>query len=107
MNLTESQKKKAIKLLTPIVMEISRQLKEEQVYNPRTESNKPVKDLSKKDGERLGIDEFPSFSSTGNVSGMKKQYYGKGALLVKCGSYIYHVSSNPKIYFEEASDRPY
>jgi len=79
----------------------------EEVYNPRTESNKPVKYLSKQDGQRLGLDDFPSFSATGSVSGMKKQYYGKGALLVKCGPYIYHVSSQPKIYFDEASDRPY
>ena len=70
--MTNEQKQKAIKLLKPLVMEISRQLKEEQVYNPRTESNKPVKYLSKKDGERLGIDDFPNFSSTGSVSGMKK-----------------------------------
>lgn len=105
--MTNEQKQKAIKILKPLIMEISRQLKEEQVYNPRTESNKPVKYLSKKDGERLGIGDFPNFSSTGSVSGMKKQYYGKGALLVKCGSYIYHVSSNPKIYFDEANDRPY
>ncbi len=78
-----------------------------QNYNPRTESNKPVKYLSKRDGERLKIDEFPNFSATGSVSGMKKNYYGKGALLVKCGAYIYHVSSQPNIYFDEASDRPY
>lgn len=79
----------------------------EQTYNPRTESNKPVKYLSKRDGERLKIDEFPNFSSTGSISGMKKQYYGKGALLVKCGNYIYHVSSDPDIYFNKANDRPY
>jgi len=85
---------------------IKKVLKEEN-YNPKTESSKPVKYLSKRDGERLGIDEFPNFSATGSVSGMKNQYYGKGALLVKCGSYIYHVSSKPDIYFNEASDRPY
>ena len=90
-------------LIRPMIRKIIR----EEVYNPRTESNKPVKYLSKRDGERLGIDEFPSFSATGSISGMKKQYYGKGALLVKCGSYIYHVSSQPEIYFDEASDRPY
>ena len=93
--------------LRAVIRPIVRSLLKEDTYNPRTESNKPVKYLSKRDGERLGIDEFPNFSATGNVSGMKKQYYGKGALLVKCGSYIYHVSSQPDIYFDEASDRPY
>lgn len=92
--------------LKNLIRPISRKIIREEVYNPRTESNKPVKYLSKRDGERLGIDEFPNFSATGSVSGMKKQY-GKGALLVKCGSYIYHVSSQPEIYFDEARDRPY
>jgi len=92
-------KKKLIEMVNKI-------LKEEQ-YNPKTESNKPLKYLSQRDGERLGIDEFPNFSASGNISGMKKQYYGKGALLVKCGSYIYHVSSKPEIYFDRASDKPY
>lgn len=31
---------------------------------------------------------------------MKKLYYGKDALLVKCGNYIYNVSSEPSIYAE-------
>ena len=62
----------------------------------------PVKYLSVKDGERLGIDEFPNFSATGSVSGMKKKYYGEDALLVKCGGYIYNVTSEPDIYWNEA-----
>ncbi len=93
--------------LRKVIRPIVRSILKENNYNPRTESNKPVKHLSKKDGDRLGISEFPNFSATGNISGMKKQYYGKGALLVKCGSFIYHVSSEPDIYFKEANDRPY
>jgi hypothetical protein len=41
---------------------------------------------------------FPNFSVTGSITGMKKRYYGKDALLVKCGSYIYNVTSEPEIY---------
>lgn len=41
---------------------------------------------------------FPSFSKTGSITGMKKLYYGKDALLVKCGAYIYNVTSEPSIY---------
>ncbi len=28
-----------------------------------------------------------------------KQYYGVAALLVRCGSYIYNVTSEPNIYY--------
>jgi len=41
---------------------------------------------------------FPNFSATGSIKGMKKKYYGKDALLIKQGSYIYNVSSEPEIY---------
>ena len=44
------------------------------------------------------LDKFPNFDKNGSVRGMKKLYYGKDALLVKCGNYIYNVSSEPKIY---------
>lgn len=43
--------------------------------------------------------DFPSFSATGSIRGMKKLYYGKGAMLVKCGSYIYNISENPFLYY--------
>ena len=57
-----------------------------------------TKYLSVKDGERLGIDEFPSFHKSGSIYGMKKKYYGKDALLVRCGNYIYNVTTKPNIY---------
>ena len=57
-----------------------------------------VKTLSVKEGESVNIDQFPNFDKSGNVSGMKKLYYGKDALLVKCGNYIYNVTSEPSIY---------
>ena len=34
---------------------------------------------------------FPSFHKSGSIRGMKEQFYGKDALLVRCGSYIYNV----------------
>ena len=61
-----------------------------------------VKYLKVAKGKQLGIGRFPNFSRTGNITGMKNLYYGKDALLVRCGSYIYNVSSMPKIYHNYA-----
>lgn len=46
--------------------------------------------------------QFPNFHKSGSISGMKKAYYGRDALLVRCGSYIYNVSSAPEIYYKVA-----
>ena len=51
---------------------------------------------NKRDAQQLAG--FPSFSKTGSITGMKRDFYGKDALLVRCGSYIYNVSSKPDIY---------
>jgi len=48
------------------------------------------------------LSEYPNFSKTGSIKGMKDKYYGKDALLVRCGHWIYNVSSNPHIYHELA-----
>lgn len=61
-----------------------------------------VKYLRVADGDRLGIDEFPNFSATGSITGMRRKVYGNEALLVRCGSYIYNVSRRPEIYFKWA-----
>lgn len=61
-----------------------------------------VKRLNKEMGEHINIDSFPNFSATGSIRGMKKLYYGKDALLVRCGSYIYNVTSEPSIYHDLA-----
>lgn len=50
-------------------------------------------------GKKIGISNYPNFHHTGSIKGMKALYYGKNALLVRCGSYIYNVSSNPDIYY--------
>lgn len=57
-----------------------------------------VKRLTKEQGKRFDISRFPNFHKTGNVKGMKNLYYGKDALLVCCGYYIYNVTSEPNIY---------
>lgn len=51
------------------------------------------------DGKRVGIDRFPNFMANGSIRGMKDKFYGKDALLVRCGSYIYNVTDEPDIYY--------
>lgn len=57
-----------------------------------------VKRMTIEEGKRLNISRFPNFHKTGSVAGMKKLYYGMDALLVRCGNFIYNVSSEPSIY---------
>ena len=57
-----------------------------------------TKYLKVKDGKRLGICNFPNFAASGSIKGMKDKYYGKNALLVRCGQWIYNVTSKPEIY---------
>ena len=57
-----------------------------------------TKRLSKEEGKRVTISRFPNFHKSGSITGMKKMYYGKDALLVRCGNWIYNVSSEPEIY---------
>lgn len=62
-------------------------------------SNNRVRYLYKSDGKKVNIESFPSFSATGNITGMKRLHYGESALLVRCGSYIYNVTNRPNIYY--------
>lgn len=48
------------------------------------------------------LDRFPNFHKSGSMRGMKKLYYGKNALLVRQGDYIYNVSAEPHIYYTYA-----
>ncbi|WP_368336957.1 hypothetical protein [Parabacteroides merdae] len=57
-----------------------------------------VKTISVSEGDSMNIHEYPNFHKGGSIRGMKKLFYGKDALLVRCGSYIYNVTSNPDIY---------
>lgn len=57
-----------------------------------------VKRMTTEQGKRVGIHRFPNFHRTGSIRGMKKLYYGSDCLLVRCGNYIYSVTSEPQIY---------
>lgn len=57
-----------------------------------------VRRMRKELGEKLNIDECPNFHYTGNVTGMRRLYYGMNAKLVRCGSYIYKVDFRPDIW---------
>lgn len=43
------------------------------------------------DGKRVNISQYPNFHKSGSIAGMKNLYYGKDALLVRCGEWIYKV----------------
>lgn len=47
------------------------------------------------------VKDFPNFSKSGSIREMKRRYYGKGVLLVKCGNYN-NVTSDPQIYYQYA-----
>lgn len=55
-----------------------------------------VKTLNK--DAKVDLSQFPNFSKTGSIKGMKKLYYGENALLVRSGAYIYNVTQDPDIY---------
>lgn len=54
--------------------------------------------MTKEQGERVGISRFPNFHRTGSIRGMKRLYYGADAMLVRCGDFIYNVTSSSEIY---------
>lgn len=43
---------------------------------------------------------FSNFSTSGSIRGMKKLYYGKDALLIKSGSFIYKVTQEVYNYYK-------
>lgn len=61
-------------------------------------TNYPVKSLPATEANMNLLSEFPNFARNGSIIGMKQKYYGLDAKLVRCGSYIYNVSSEPQIY---------
>ena len=52
-----------------------------------------TKTATKEEGVKLNLSQFPNFSASGSIIGMKQKYYGKDALLIRCGQYIYNVDS--------------
>ena len=61
-----------------------------------------VKRMSLVEGMDTHIFDYPNFHKSGNVKGMKEKYYGKDALLVQCGNYIYNV---PQEIYDKAQGR--
>lgn len=59
-----------------------------------------VRKMTIEQGRRAELNRFPNFHKTGSVRGMKKLYYGNKCLLVRCGDYIYNVSSEPQVYHQ-------
>lgn len=57
-----------------------------------------TKTMTIEEGKRVNIGRFPNFHITGSIKGMKRWVYGKDALLVRCGQFIYNVTSEPEIY---------
>lgn len=48
------------------------------------------------------VNNLPNFHNSGSIKGMKEKYYGKDALLVRCGQYIYNCTNKPNIYHIDA-----
>ena len=61
-----------------------------------------VKTIKVNDRAAAKLSIFANFHKSGSIAGMKKQYYGKDALLVRCGQYVYNVTPQPDIYYNDA-----
>ena len=57
----------------------------------------PVRILRKSEYEKFNLSQFPNFHRSGSITGMRR-IYGIDAKLVRCGNYIYNVTSEPQIY---------
>ena len=58
-----------------------------------------TKYMNKELKEQYNLSQYPNAGPNANITGMKKMFYGKDALLVKSGQYIYHV---PKEVYDAA-----
>lgn len=54
--------------------------------------------MRKAEAERCNLSQYPNFHASGSIRGMKEKYYGKDALLVRSGDYIYNVPA--EIYYQ-------
>ena len=79
------------------------ELNENGIYNPWAGDAKvyPVKIIGKNSGvlAKWDLSVYPSMFANGSVKGMKRMYWGKGALCVRYKGFIYNVSASPEIYF--------
>ena len=53
-----------------------------------------VRYMNKTLKQRYNLSEYPNFHISGSIAGMKEKYYGKDALLVRSGQWIYHVPAH-------------
>ena len=56
-----------------------------------------VRYMNKEQTKIYNLSQYPNFSATGSIQGMKEKYYGKDALLVRSGLWIYKVP--PEVYY--------
>lgn len=56
----------------------------------------PVKYVTRQQLKLAGVtlDRFPSAGPRPNVTGMKAKYWGKDALCIRHGAYVYHVPAH-------------
>ena len=59
-----------------------------------------TKRMTIEQGRSVGIARFHNFHKSGSVRGMQRLCYSKDCLLVRCGSYIYNVSAELRIYYQ-------
>ena len=50
-----------------------------------------VRYMNKTEKRIYNLSQYPNFSVTGSIAGIKKKYYGEDALLVRSGAWIYKV----------------
>ena len=50
--------------------------------------------ISTKYHDSLNLSNFPSTGRYGNISGMRKLYWGKEAFVIRCGAYAYKVDES-------------
>lgn len=60
--------------------------------------------VSVKHYDRLGLGIFPNAGPNPHIGGMKKRYWGKDALCVKCGRYVYNVDQETYEKVAEVND---
>lgn len=56
-----------------------------------------VRYMNKEMKKQFNLSQYPSFSVTGSIYGMKKKYYGENTLLVRSGAWIYNVPA--EVYY--------
>lgn len=58
--------------------------------------NKDMKTLymTKENAKKHDLSRFPNAGPGASISGMKKQFWGENALVIKSGQYIYNVDSS-------------